>query len=925
MRGGGEEKSGKLVKLDPKGVDQLAQHYAGLGFEVVPTPADSDEPEQSLDPLPLAEVDGSPTTYQTIESLPVCDFGGGLPEANQFFLNRQRLFLSPAASNRYQFDYSYALRPGEYEGIMGPPANPEQEKNQSAYSGFRNWRTDQELKRLQATYDNFVIPTEVEVMGEKKKSETIHLRANYRLCRSDQRDSDGGYRLWTYASGERARQECNGSSHSWAPLLTADWSDYEKWAVFGDTRPDLFCSASGDFSGQISVQNDFDVAKTLMEKIDTSAKLNGAQKERLRLSLYNAFLTRFEAEILAAQQQARGTRNEIGFGLFLVVLLFQIWLQQENTKKILAVHKEKIDPTTFLKDITSQARLKSFARLIFGEEIIDELFDIAAKQDQRHVLVTGEEDYARTGDSAGGGKSEHIKEYLHRRAVEGYKVVELSVSKLATATSKWSGKPGEAVDVMFDYLEEIAKSGKAKGIIVWSRESHGLKGLGTANTNPTDVVEYALDRLEQLSPGSQIIFDTNKPWGIPDSGVPGLLDDEAFGRRVTLLVIPTVDGEKAFAILSGNDAKYLNGELTIGPSALRTLIELSPLSQRGALPDRAFSLLDRITARLRRQGYQGDIGEEMVVEQVASFARISPEVVRSFQTLAKLAKSEFGLNETQVKELLSKLQERGFYTGQGKYLDEAQCRLFLEEGKLPAQPLRQVASPKSQTQVTEPPPAEPTPPEPVVEGKAKVLPASRGLLEGGKGFVAGAAPLLAVDVLEHYKVMDKTGAAVALGGMAVGMTLVNPYTPAHIILLTAPFEISKQLTKVALAKTGVPELQNGELANTIGGTLGGLLGAAATVKATGGVEVWQQVAMKLQDPVVTSATATAIAAKAGVMSVGEAIVAGVTGSALIGLSAAGAVGLGLGAAIYYSGLSKGTFIETASDWVWDHIGSNLAD
>lgn len=133
-----------------------------------------------------------------------------------------------------------------------------------------------------------------------------------------------------------------------------------------------------------------------------------------------------------------------------------------------------------------------------------------------------------------------------------------------------------------------------------------------------------------------------------------------------------------------------------------------------------------------------------------------------------------------------------------------------------------------------------------VTGQKGTPPRTWGILDGVRGFIAAAAPFVALDVLEHEGVITPPQKDTAVMGFVGAMTMANPYTPAHLALLAAPFELGRQATSGIADATGIDGLKNGTLARTVAETLGGFGGAAAVVGATGGEEVWHRAAVALQ-------------------------------------------------------------------------------
>ncbi|OGQ05392.1 MAG: hypothetical protein A2W61_05850 [Deltaproteobacteria bacterium RIFCSPLOWO2_01_44_7] len=137
------------------------------------------------------------------------------------------------------------------------------------------------------------------------------------------------------------------------------------------------------------------------------------------------------------------------------------------------------------------------------------------------------------------------------------------------------------------------------------------------------------------------------------------------------------------------------------------------------------------------------------------------------------------------------------------------------------------------------------------------------IVKGPVGFVHGAGVFIIADAAEKDGLITPGQAQAINHSMIGGMTLVNPYTPAHLALIIPPFELSRMLTSGStdaisrqLIANGVADpsgvagwMQQGEMGNTLVGWAGGGAGTAAFVKATGGAAVWNKAAIKLTQDV----------------------------------------------------------------------------
>ena len=398
------------------------------------------------------------------------------------------------------------------------------------------------------------------------------------------------------------------------------------------------------------------------------------------------------------------------------------------------------------------------------------------------------------------------------------------------------------------------------------REAHVLKGIGTAEGHPTDVVQLMLDKLERFNDGSYFVFDTNKPHGVDGRG--GLLDDEAFLRRVSVALVSPPNIEDAVQIIKTNIARYVGKTMKINDPEIHTLVLLSPLTNGGALPASGFKLLDRITSHLRRRNFTGAITEEMIIERVAAVAKIDAAMVRSFLEFARIAIEKGGLTPEQVKTMLKNLREKGYYIKGGKVLTAEEVRVMMPtsgQAHDTSGPKEPPKAPPTAPPSAGAPPTDGAPPPPTSGSTPSTSSGASG--EGGKELkptqpkpeevqkitIAGRKPPTLLEmVTDSLKLplvfgglryatrrhwipgwMEPT-IAVGVGAVAVW---VDHYALLDLGLMVPPFELSRNITTVVMDGVGLPA---GSAENETAGILGGFAGTAAIVHATGGPQVWRE-------------------------------------------------------------------------------------
>lgn len=872
--------------------------------------------------LASTAVDCDNVTYKMMEDVPIVEIEGGLPITDKYLTEVHKIWIGPAQKTNDGKDQVVFLEPGDVE----------KEPSNSPLKLLENPNSDDLLRRIEASQNNFkflINPEEIpEVAGLKV---TKPVEAEYHLGRSAKRDKTGAYNLYVYNTNKLLERECGNSDEArLKPLPNVKISPEEATLLVsvGNLSTPQYCIAN-DWSGKFYITDHLPTVDLLESRLLASGLFSPERAKEIANDIE-----------LAVATERRNVRNQrILIGAFLGSLIvggLSLLLYYKMLQVVKRQTKE-IDPRAFLKDITEKAKKENFTRLRGHQNELENMEVIANQQGERHIIVTGEEDMFETGDSAGTGKSELIKAYLHQKALKEKPIFELRGAALGKVAAKWVGKPEEAIDVMFEYLSKTAKDG-----VVWVREAHVLKGLLTSQGHPTDVVDYLLDRLEEES-GYQLVFDTNKPYG--KNGDGGLLDDEAFLRRVSPVLVGKTSIDEAVDIVFDNRAKYLGKDLTIEKPALKTVAILSPLTHGGNLPSRVYSLLDRTTSHLRRQKIRGEITEQMIIKTVASIAQISEEDVLSFQKFSRIAMEEYDASAGQVKNLLAQLRKAGYFLSDGKNLSVEEARALLLERAKPAVVAKTTKGPKggdgpgesgSASGGSEPPAAaggaegsgevggEAARPAEGEPGPAKsnrttiVLELERasrvpGILNGVKGFVGTAAPLVGLDVAEHYHVVTPTQKSVGLLGWAGAMTFVNPYTPAELVLMAPPFEAGRIATQAVLRKAGVGDQA---LTYRLGGTLGGLAGVAGLVRATGGPQVWHQAAVNLQNAVASGIGQAGMAIEEGVANAARSIQAGVqiyAGQAMTWARNAAAAGAGLFAAAKAGAVEAAGAAVTALD------------
>lgn len=719
-------------------------------------------------------------------------------------------------------------------------------------------------------YNNFVAK-EPNPASEEHELIDVH----YALCRSANRDEDGFYRVYSYELNTKSDLPMGVIAKFEGKQVKEEMTLYRIMQVIvGGKLNDMqyYVETMPNGEKRLYLTPEALTLDQAIKNIEDSSELSAQEKTEIK-----AIFAKAKAESGKANPNGNHSGGDplllvlkiggvtasivVSYAIIHGIFVYQrrgIALMEKSIaiqEQMLRHYADKIDPQSFLKNVTEEAAKPDYSRLIGSQDVQENMLDISAQRDQPHIFVSGAGDIAGTGDSAGLGKSENIRAHLHTRALEGYEVFEMSGSSLGSATAKYVGKPEEAVEAMFEYINKAIRAGKR--IVIWVREAHVLKGLGTAEGHPTDVVQLMLDKLERLNEGSYFIFDTNKPHGVDGSG--GLLDDEAFLRRVSVALVSSPSIEEAVQIMKPNVARYVGETMTISSTEIRTLVLLSPITNGGALPARGFKLLDRITSHLRRKNFTGPITEEMIIERVAAIAKIDVAMVRSFLELADIAIEEYGFTPEQVKELLGRLRKKGYYIEGGKMLWIETLHKEMQETGF----VRRTSSQTGGNGPKEPPKTPPTsggeppsagtpissdgpPPAAGASGESEETGAKRIFIAGKK------PPTLLETAMNPLKLplffgglryathqgwvpswMEPT-AGVGIGALAVW---VDRYALIDLGLMVAPYELSKNITTVVMDGVGLPA---GHAENDTASVLGGFAGMAAIVRATGGAQLWRE-------------------------------------------------------------------------------------
>ena len=671
-----------------------------------------------------------------------------------------------------------------------------------------------------------------------------------KICRSEKPDTQhfGNYRLWVYERNKVTEHYCSALDFKPMTLLREvplQLTDSEMGIlvkVVGRLSEGLFCT-SEDIPGQLFLpytKDDKDIAivRGMADSIDLLNYFTPKRRHEIAEVLQKFIQAKIEER---NRDEKLLSSSEWGVGLagasvaLMALLIVMLKSQGDISKESLAIARQAlessktavaqltndVDVDRFLIDRTEEARQPGFSNLVGREEEIRNIYQLSQNPQKPHVFVTTDLD-RRGGDSAGTGKTETNRRFLAEVAqgkfpnLKDYKIYSLNREAMGRAGAKWSGMSDAVVDALFRRI-------KGEPCILWIPEAHNLEGMFANAAEANDFVEKILTQLEERNSKNMVLLDTNKP--------RGLMDHPAFARRVNWYFKRRVDFAEASRILEARLSEFAGDRgLIISPENLRVILHLAPLVESGNKPANALGLLGALVSAAEADDHRGEITQEDIIAYVAERSTQTPEEVAVYLGDAEKKQVEHETGVGTQEKTPSKRPWGGKKGGGGP-----------GNGTTPtvAGGGERISSAGEVSKV----------------GAARVK--LGRLAEETGGVALSALPLVAIDLAEGTGLLSHGGRRILDGGWLVAATALDPYAPGSLAVLSIPFAASQYATAAGVdriaEKYGIDSGQAGHLGNTIAGTVGGVAGTAVIVNVTGGLPLWRQAGVAVQNGLLRAA------------------------------------------------------------------------
>ncbi len=851
------------------------------------------------------EIRGSQTRYNSIENLKICDLPKGPPINEDYLTKVKRVLLGGDYGwvlphhNREQIIAGYHRAAQgvlflltNWEQVLVKEEWSEQEQKDlttifpkadlkslrwnlissqyrealtedvqkilsSLNSKFVNPTTDEDLIRTQVAHDN------LKYVGET--SAGLPNVSQLSLCRSQEREADGGYRIWAYANNTILDRKCETTDalHV-SPLQGIQLEPHEIILLvwLGKLSQAEYCVAQ-DLSGKFFLNPDAaDGLQQDVLKDGPFSKERAAAIHRAVEDIKSNWLQRNYPALIIG-----GIAAQTAVSLAMYHIFRQSRdIARQNMELLKRLHDEKIDPTKFLNDVTEEAKNPAYPRLVGEEADLRKMSRITLRPEKRHIIISG---------PAGAGKTETVKRFLQRVAtgkiphLAGRRLFLFDTAGFERAGAKYVGKIGDAFMAMMEKVNEQSS-------IVYFPEAATLAGLGTSEGREVDLRDYLKPYMER---GSNIIFvfDTNEP--------EKLTEDSAIARRVAEVKKQAPTFKKAQHVFAELQRDFTNG-FHLAEGTPDTILHLAGAAPGGRI-DGAIDLIQDLIADAAMEGKTtGTITGDTTIEFFAREHEMSLEAVKGVIALSKIG-IEQGVNperlgwtlkafvknyaegttetifeasgdekEWSTREILEALGRGEKLDFKFVHIDNTRTVLRISQPEAPkvgkgpggggnggegGSPPAAAGGgdgggpgPARTGEGEENRPAGDTPGDRTVNRTRLVeVKAPRGILDislGVKGFASIVAPFVGLDVAEHYGVITSGQKTVIIGALIAGSTYLDRMTPAHLAILYAPFELGRMGTEAGMEAVGV---RRGSLGHKVGGTVGAFAAAEGFVTAVG--------------------------------------------------------------------------------------------